>query len=452
MLRNNLSGKLFPIHLKPKEDELLSSWIVRLSLAHGLRPYAFASILWPKLEIWDADTDRIDNKEIFKKVFKVLAEKTCTPLEQVEATALKSYEGWLHEKHSPKGPLTWILPIASRHPTPKQFGMQFCPWCLAEDDEPYFRRSWRLAFTVLCTKHDVQLLDRCPHCGEPVNYYRNISITNYEAIDCLTLCRECKFDLRNATTSYKQACVDSSEAQFQQYLAVVLKQGWVVLPQSGYVYSHLFFEGLYNIMRTLFSGREAEKVRAAVVKHYGTELLSPVLTQRSIPILSKFNVVERRVLLGMARQLLSNWPNGFINFCEVNRFWGRTWFPPRRRAFRPYWFCKVVREKLDRSPYQVSEQEFASAVMYLRKAGLEPNKSELSKYFGSYSVERLSHEKPKQTVQGIRECPICHSTKNQVKHGWRTGKQIFRCYLCNRNYIEGQKPQPRLRHTESTLL
>lgn len=36
MSGSGLSGKLYPVHLKPKDDELLTSWIVRLALAHGL--------------------------------------------------------------------------------------------------------------------------------------------------------------------------------------------------------------------------------------------------------------------------------------------------------------------------------------------------------------------------------------------------------------------------------
>jgi hypothetical protein len=31
----DLTGKVWPVHLKPQEDELLSSWLTRLALAHG---------------------------------------------------------------------------------------------------------------------------------------------------------------------------------------------------------------------------------------------------------------------------------------------------------------------------------------------------------------------------------------------------------------------------------
>ena len=44
--------------------------------------------------------------------------------------------------------------------------LQFCPLCLAEDAQPYFRRDWRLATTIACARHGGRLLDRCPPRGQ----------------------------------------------------------------------------------------------------------------------------------------------------------------------------------------------------------------------------------------------------------------------------------------------
>jgi hypothetical protein len=55
VLVNGLSGELLPVHFKPKDDELLSSWVVRLAFAHGRKPYSFSSILWPGRNFWEAD-------------------------------------------------------------------------------------------------------------------------------------------------------------------------------------------------------------------------------------------------------------------------------------------------------------------------------------------------------------------------------------------------------------
>ena len=51
MVDKGLSGQRFPCHVQPQADELLSSWLTRLSLAHGLQPRTFCAILWPTTPI-----------------------------------------------------------------------------------------------------------------------------------------------------------------------------------------------------------------------------------------------------------------------------------------------------------------------------------------------------------------------------------------------------------------
>ena len=60
----------------------------------------------------------------------------------------------------------------TRYP-PKRlgYGLQFCPHCLAEDIEPYFRLAWRLAFYTHCPKHYCMLLDLCPQWGQGAAAY-----------------------------------------------------------------------------------------------------------------------------------------------------------------------------------------------------------------------------------------------------------------------------------------
>lgn len=41
---------------------------------------------------------------------------------------------------------------------------RYCPKCFAEDEIPYIRLAWRVAFTVFCERHRIALSDRCPQC------------------------------------------------------------------------------------------------------------------------------------------------------------------------------------------------------------------------------------------------------------------------------------------------
>jgi len=54
--------------------------------------------------------------------------------------------------------------------------LRFCPQCLAEDGQPYFRREWRLATTIACARHGIRLLDRCPDCGQGLAPFNQASL------------------------------------------------------------------------------------------------------------------------------------------------------------------------------------------------------------------------------------------------------------------------------------
>ena len=70
--------------------------------------------------------------------------------------------------------------------------LQFCPQCLAEDEQPYFRREWRLATTIACSRHGSRLLDRCPACGQGLAPFNQASLRPQND------CAACGFDLTSA--------------------------------------------------------------------------------------------------------------------------------------------------------------------------------------------------------------------------------------------------------------
>ena len=70
--------------------------------------------------------------------------------------------------------------------------LQFCPHCLAEDEQPYFRREWRLATTIACARHGSRLLDRCPDCGQGLAPFNQASLRPQND------CAACGFNLASA--------------------------------------------------------------------------------------------------------------------------------------------------------------------------------------------------------------------------------------------------------------
>src|SRR2546425_945009 len=186
MSAHGLSGQLFPRHVKPQTDELLPSWLTRLSLTHGLQPRTFGSILWPAKAIWTSDIDRRATPEMLSR----LAQNTATSPRQVLATTLRAYEGRLWEEGGLSRSRHWLLLGTIQGQRRAQPGLQYCPQCLRADATPYFRRCWRLGFVTVCTDHHRRLLDRCPACREPVNFQCLPGDT-----DTITRCYQCQLDL-----------------------------------------------------------------------------------------------------------------------------------------------------------------------------------------------------------------------------------------------------------------
>lgn len=192
----DLSGKLWPAHPKPLSDELLSSWIVRLAHANGLKLQTFCDRVFGKEhQLWNRDIDRLAPRWLLT----ALAAHTGTPMTRVRETTLDIYRGRLFRRRQTAGQLRWILPAGVYHRKRRRFGMQFCPQCLAEDQEPYFRTRWRVAALTFCPQHNLELHDRCPQCAEPVAFHRSeLGHPEITAAGPLCLCHACGFNLRGA--------------------------------------------------------------------------------------------------------------------------------------------------------------------------------------------------------------------------------------------------------------
>src|SRR5579885_3360613 len=216
---------LLPIHLKPQADELLSSWLMRLSHANGFLPHSFCHQFWPGRAVWNRDIDHLATPEIVHDLSRL----TAVSIQRAEATTLRAYEGLVFENFILSGRTRWILPVGIWHRIHLRFGLQYCPECLASDATPYFRRHWRLAWVTCCLKHRKPLLDRCTECGKPVNFHHNKGMR-----DGLQRCCNCKADLSRTKAVSDLAII---ELQAQRHLQDALEKGYTVVAGYGAVYS-----------------------------------------------------------------------------------------------------------------------------------------------------------------------------------------------------------------------
>lgn len=190
----DLSGELWPAHPKPLPDELLSSWLMRTAHANGLRLQTFCNLIFGgRRQVWNRDIDRLGPTWLVR----TMAACTGTPWHIAYGTTLRTFEGVLFRRFRAAGTLQWIQTLLMYHRKRQGYGLQVCPRCLREGEQPYYRRIWRVSFNTVCPLHQRMLLDRCPACGAGIAFHRtDIGRDQLHDMPKLMLtCHRCGIDL-----------------------------------------------------------------------------------------------------------------------------------------------------------------------------------------------------------------------------------------------------------------
>jgi Zn ribbon nucleic-acid-binding protein len=175
---HDVASDRWPIFVEPQADELLSSWVHRLAFANGIAARPFGRVLGFSGGMWSASLDM--NFQV--DAVDILVAHTGVPLPRLSVMSLKG---------SPLKRL--LLPLRDDGRRRGSTWLQFCPQCLAEDAQPYFRRQWRLANRVSCPHHRCGLRDRCPSCRSRIAVFNQVELVPQH------FCATCGFDLRQAS-------------------------------------------------------------------------------------------------------------------------------------------------------------------------------------------------------------------------------------------------------------
>lgn len=178
-------------------DECLSSWLARSALALGTDLSSLAGSLRVSWRPWTLDLDRRGPGDLMA----LLVDRAGVDRQTIHGMTLlpiaKKISGsQIGEK--PRWP--WILTLGIRGSF-RRFGTQYCSKCLEADLNPYFRRSWRLAWHVVCARHSVHLRDDCPNCCSQIEPHRCDPNKRHIAI-----CWRCEADLASCKS---ENCVGS---------------------------------------------------------------------------------------------------------------------------------------------------------------------------------------------------------------------------------------------------
>lgn len=329
--------RLFPLRPPPLEDELCTSWLIRLAAANRTSLAQLYRVLSPRDHYFEQDLDR----KVRPKLLTALEERTGVPTARLADLTLEPWEARLRQYRGDYVGRRWVLPLKFEFRQVHSHGMQYCPDCLAEDDSPHYRRTWRLAFLTVCPVHQRVLLDECPACERAVHIRGTASVSGDAAPDAQSLatCGWCGLDLRELSlTGFDEQALKLERGQYQlsrktkavkslstiltrrvghfeERLLLALRDGTYTLGEQ--VLETLdFMDGLSSLARMLMHPPQLEGWRHAVHKLSHDMPLCGIEARAGMTRFESLRHEERHRIMISLSWLLADWPERFHQVCE----------------------------------------------------------------------------------------------------------------------------------------
>ncbi|PMQ13043.1 hypothetical protein PseAD21_05120 [Pseudomonas sp. AD21] len=287
---------IWPLTKSLLADELLTSWIVRMALAHGCSPAALTAITWPGFRAWASDLDR----SVAESRLAVLSRLSGVPYVSLQSATLGFAMSSIVRRPDrlPCGNWPWLTVLGCRGGH-HSGGLQCCPDCIAQDNSRYCVQ-WRLAWHTCCPIHEIKLVDRCGRCLAP------LQPELLRAGASLSDCHRCGASLSGGDRS---AAAEAALA-FQRYV----DESIGLRPMYGT--SSLDFRDWLTVARTMVSFAQTAVRRHSVAAGRFFESLG-ILPESLQPIplglpLEYLSPADRSVLLSIAWVIMSAGPEKFI--------------------------------------------------------------------------------------------------------------------------------------------
>jgi Zn ribbon nucleic-acid-binding protein len=241
-----------PIGTMPSDSracESLGSWVFRLQKANAIGRAGVIRIaagLWNH-KLIDVPTDPKSTAHAWARVSGRSAEEISPMCLSLEDRPTLGRSGQTVMR-------AWTLAEKASISTYFRARHVVCPDCLAQDDVPYWRRSWRLGTTTICDVHRRSMVERCPRCEGTFAAPRAMLLP-------LSHCGDCGFDLRNCASD-------------------------VAPPHTG-----LLQQTLHNIYRRW--GRKTGRFVCCLACHFADFLIRLALPAQTLPRWRHLRVIER---------------------------------------------------------------------------------------------------------------------------------------------------------------
>lgn len=347
-----------------KEDELLTSWFVRMAYAHHTHPHTFMNLHLDK----NAQTLSYNDFDICitDKELKLLEEKSKKKV-SLYNTTLKSYSGYLQEKIINDG-LNKMLCI-----------QRYCPLCLRED-VIYFRKKWRIIFNTVCEKHKCFLYDRCPNC----NSYLDITRMFQNKLS-FKYCFNCGFLLSKAR---KIPILEQFKVGYKAVINLnrILKKGYIVF-RKEFVYSFFFFDSMLQLSKKILKHKKNLYINRKKIYKY----IRLKNYKSTIPVIHQLSIKEQCLFFSLLCDLFTNYPKNIKKYIKENNLSYRQIV--RDMDYICFWFENLINRIVPRKVYIskiLTKNEIKNGKIYLKSKGLLINKATLSRLFGCNFFSRYN--------------------------------------------------------------
>lgn len=353
------------VRVRPKVGQSLSSWRQAAAIANGYELYPV-----PPCALRRVDPDAGANAA----ELEWLARTHRITLAEIEPLTLRAFQGKVFRFASVRCHPAWLL--RTRYTRESLVpGPQYCPRCLAQSGGGYFRTVWRLGFVTLCPIHLCELLDRCPACGAgvwPVGATAPRLFQVDQPADHMH-CVRCGFQLSRAPADLAFEAEDTAR-WITSLIAGMPQELTPDLPAASVDY----LQGLDAICHLCIRNRPRVQILASSAAW--ADAASSLVLEPGTNQVELLRIEDRRKLIHLARPMLSNWPNAFVEFARQTGL-SQEHFSGSEHLM-PGWMRTAVYEKL-RKQKRLSMQAVSEEIQAMRSAGQEVTKRALRERLGS---------------------------------------------------------------------
>lgn len=410
-----ITTPLLPIRPKPLEDEILSSWLTRVAFHNGLTPSQLSYHLIGNHYLLSIEVDRIPSQHLLRSI----TAHTGLTENEILKMAFSKYEDNIHLRFEKHGNIPHVVsPGYKNTKTGAIRGFAFCPDCLREDREPYFRKRWRYTFAVSCNKHARLLSDECNNCGYSFIYFRLLGNREerYER-DCIAICQHCGFDIRNTVTKPTGDKIVPFISEIQRKLIGTTVKRWSVDFDNFETFYHAipWFAGIKLLLRFLSSYATPSELIREIIDgqglpfdhtEYKTVLRSDFQLPESYPkdriVLVGMNfehktIYGRALTLAVLSVILDNWPL-LMQEALQNRDQSQQYWAGLLNCDTPHWIYEALNPCIQLTKLLPFEEREMIKEYLISKGYSKPTQYHINNFQRTGTFPLLNDKEKKQAL------------------------------------------------------